>query len=681
MNNPLRHSHDLPLFSQIKHQHIEPAIKELIAFNRKTIEDLLANNKPYTWENLILPLENLRDNLDESFGIVKHLNYVRDYPEWRKAHDAVLPMVTEYSIEIGQHQKLYQAILSIQESPGYAKLDLAQKKVIENYLRDFKLSGVSLEKEKKERFKSQLKRLSEVKNKFGQNVLDATDHWFLLIHDENKLKGLPAQTISQAKTAAEKHQQAGWRITLDYPCYHSVICYADDPELRKTIYKAYYTLASDQSSLDSKWNNNSLMVEQLKLKQEISELLGFDCYAEYSLVKKMLKTPKEVLDFLNQLIGPVKTQAGRDLEQLKHFAEKEYGVTEIQPWDVLYFTEKLIEKNYVFSEEILREYFPASQVIKGLFMVANQLFNVTFKEIDDFDTWHSDVKLFEIRDQEKQLLGRFYMDLYARPHKRKGAWCDDCKHRKEKPDGSIQTPIAYIVANFRPAAKEGQEALLSHEEVITLFHEFGHCLHFIFSKVNYPSISSGKGVSWDAIELPSQLMENWCWEEPVIHLISKHVKGGEPLPASLFSKLKSSKNFQIGLQMIRQLEYALFDFELHSKKDVQDYAAIQAVLNQVREKTAIVPVPEFNRFANTFSHIFSGGYAAGYYSYLWSEVLSADTYNFFRENHQVFDQNVANRFQKNILEPGGSQEFMDLYLEFCGRAPKVNALLKDWGLV
>ncbi len=681
MTNPLNSTAELPLFSQIQHEQIEPTIRELIAANHKTIDDLLKNQMPFTWENLMLPLENLDEDFREIWGLVKHLNSVRDNPFFRKAHDAVLPAVTEYFIEMSQNPKLYEAILSIRNNSSFENMDIKQKKVIENYLRDFKLTGVSLIGEDKDRFKALYKRLSEIRNKFEQNVLDATQNWFLLIDDEAQLNGLPIHTIKQAKAAAEENQQVGWRITLDYPCYQAVICYAENRELRKKMYFAYHTLASDQNSLDQKqWDNGPLIVEQLKLKEEISKLLGFQCYAEFSLAKKMLKKTSEVINFLYELIIPVKKQALRDADALKKMAKQEYNISEIQAWDVGFLTEKLLLENYAFSGEELRPYFPESQVIKGMFLVAGKLFNITIKEIKNFDAWHPSVKLFEIFDKDNQLRGRFYMDLYARSHKRKGAWCDSCKSRKERLDGSIQTPMAYIVANFRPAIAEEREAQLSHEEVITLFHEFGHCLHFILSNVNYPSIGPDRGVAWDAIELPSQLMENWCWEEEVIPFISRHCTSGEPLPPHLFSKLKESKNFLIGLSMMRQLEFSLFDFELHMKSSIQNYLAVQSILTKVREKTAIIPIPEFNRFPNTFSHIFAGGYGAGYYSYLWSEVLSADTYHFFKENNQIFDQSIAERYLHNILEPGGSKDFMDLYMEFRGRPPKVQALLKDWGL-
>jgi len=679
MVNPLSAENDLPLFSQFKPEHIEPAIKELINANRKTIEQLLADNKIYTWENLVFPLENLTDTLQEKWGFVKHLNAVRDTPEWRKEHDRVMLKVTDFFVELRQHPELYQAMLSIQSSPEFAKLSMNQKKVIENYLRDFKLSGISLDKDKKEQFKALLEKLSENKNKFSQNVLDATDNWFLLITEESKLKGLPTHTLHKAKEEAEKKGQTGWRLTLDFPCYHAMISYADNRELRKEVYQAYTTLASDQS-LEKNWDNGSLMVEQLKIKHAIAELLGYGSYAEYSLVKKMLKTPKEVMNFLNELIVPVKTKALQDVQLLEQFAAKKYGLDKIEPWDTRYLTEKLLEQQYNFSEEELRYYFPESHVINGLFEIANKLFKITIKEVKNFDAWHECVKLYEMFDEKQQLLGRFYMDLYARPHKRSGAWCGTCKNRIEKLDSSLQTPIAYIVANFRPRIAEEKEALLSHDEIITLFHEFGHCLHFISSKMIYPSISPDHGVSWDAIELPSQLMENWCWEEEALQLISKHIESSKPLPLDLISKLKSSKNFLIGLAMIRQLEFSVFDFELHLQSNIQNYLTIQKIIDKVRENTMVIPIPTFNRFQNTFSHIFAGSYAAGYYSYLWSEVLSADTYNFFKEKSQVFDQTVAQRYMHTILEPGGSKEFMDLYLEFRGRPPKVKALLQDWGL-
>lgn len=682
-SNPLLSQTELPNFSLFKPEHIEPGIRSLIDHNRKAIHELLEKTADisFTFENLAYPLEELEDNLREAWGLVEHISKVAETPEWRKAHDATLPIITEYFIEMSQHQVLFQAFLSLKTSKTFDKLNDAQKKVIENRIRDFKLSGATLEPSDREKFGNLQKKLTELKNKFQHNVVDATDSWCLHIQDEANLKGLPEHTKTQAKDFAKEKNKEGWCITLDFPCYYAVMCYAEDPELREKVYKGYATLASDseQSENSKKWDNGPLIVEILNTRKFLAQILGFKDYAESSLFTKMLKNPEMVLEFLNEILEPVSKRAKLDMEELRTFVQQEYNITDIKVWDVRYFSERLLEKHYRFSEDALRKYFPESAVLEGLFTVVKKLFNLTIKPSQFCDGWHDSVKLFEILDEQNVLQGRFYLDLYTKAHKKPGAWCGDCKTRIRRPDGSLRLPLAYIVANFTPPHHE-KEAQLSHDEVITLFHEFGHCLHFILSQVEYPTISPGRGVPWDAIELPSQLMENWCWEKEALDFISKNQDTHESLPDSLIKHLRNTKNFQIGLSMARQLEFALFDFKLHMNTQIKDYQDIQNILDKVREKTALIPIPEFSRTPNTFLHIFAGPYAAGYYSYLWSEVLAADVYHRFKEHDKIFDTIVAKEYVENILKPGGSEDFMALLKRFLGRPPKVAALLKSWGL-
>jgi len=679
MSNPLLAETELPLFSQIKPSHIQPAIKALLKENRQTTEALLASIQEYTFENLVWPLEILDDRLDSIWGLVSHLSSVQDSPELRSVYEALLPLMSDYYSEMGQHEPLYKAFLDIKNSRQYKDLNLSQQKIIENALRDFKLSGVSLDKEKRDRIKELNSELSELENKFEKNILDATDHWTLHITDSERLKGLSPHTLAITKAAGENSQKEGWLITLDYPTYDAIMRCAEDRELRKEVYRGYQTLASNQAPTQD-WDNGPLMVEILNKKQELAELLGFKDYAEYSLVTRMLKSSKEVMDFLNEMVEHIQERANKDLEEIKAFALEEFQMKEVEAWDLRYLSESLREKRFSISEEDCRLYFSEKNVLEGLFTIAKELYGISIQEIRNFEGWHEGVKLFEVRDENNQLRGKFYIDLYARVHKRKGAWCGSCKTRAKKINGEIISPIAYIICNFRAKTEDEAEGLLSHDEVITLFHEFGHCLHDILTKVDYPSISGGNGVSWDAIELPSQLMEHWCWEKEAVDLISKHQTTGVCLPETLFLRLKKSKNFQIGLGLMRQLEFSLFDFELHLQRDIKEYSDIQAILDKVRVKTALIPPPTFNRFQNSFTHIFSGGYAAGYYSYLWSEVLSEDAYELFKRKREVFDQEVAKRFLKDILEQGGSREFMDLFVEFRGRKPDVKALLKSLDL-
>lgn len=688
MLNPLLQPefNTLPAFERIKPEHIEPAIDAILIKNRNTLNQLLENQKTYTWDNLVLPLEIMEGELDDVWSTISHLNSVVNSPDLHHAYQKTLIKLTAYHTEIKQNEKLYQAYLSIAEDPiKYSTLNTAQKKVIENIIRDFKLSGISLSAEKRAIFKSLSIRLSELESTFEQNVLESTDAWCLHITDVNQLKGLPVDALEEAAITAKDKGKTGWLLTLEYPCYSAVMTYVDNREIRKTVYMAYTTRASavESATNATKWDNTPVMREIMKARADLSALLGFRNYAEYALQTRMLKKTTDVTDFLEDLVSRLGKVAHQNLEELKDFALKTCQLESLEVWDTSYVSEKMLQEKHAVSEELLKQYFSEEKVINGLFVIVNKLYDITVKEIQDFDKWHAEVRLFAVHDENNTLRGHFYMDLYARPNKRGGAWISDCKVRMQYPDGKQQLPAAYLVANFSSGRTNGS-VLLTHDEVTTLFHEFGHCLHHVLTTVNYPSISGGHGVSWDAIELPSQLMEYWCWEQEALNLFAEHIQTKESLPHDLFVKLKATKNFQIGLRLMRQLEFALFDFVLHSEvlgEDDIHKIDIQGVLDRVRSKTAVMPIPKFNRFQNTFSHIFGGSYAAGYYSYLWSEVLAADAFGFFMEEQQIFNKDIAKKFSETILAKGGSEEFMNLFVAFRGRQPKTNALLKEYNLL
>lgn len=685
MPNPLLEPalNTLPIFENITPEHIESAIQHILNKNKNTLNQLLENQKIHTWDNLVLPVEIMEGELEDVWCTVSHLNSVMNTAELHQVYQKMLTYLAEYHTEIKQNEKLYQAYLSIVENPSYSKLNIAQRKVIENAIRDFKLSGIDLSVEKRAVFKSLSVRLSKLESTFEQNVLESTDAWSLNITDITQLKALPPDVLEKARLSAKNKGKTGWLLTLEYPCYIAVMTYVEDREVRKTFYTAYVTRASDVvSSVDGeKWDNTPVMREIMKVRAELSTLLGFENYAEYALQTRMLKKTTDVMHFLEELIARLKKVAFDNLNELKAFALKNCQLDTLEVWDMTYVSEKMLHDKYAISEEILKQYFPEEKTIQGLFAIVNKLYGIYVKEVESFNKWHLDVRLFAVYDESNTLLGHFYTDLYARQNKRGGAWISGCKTRMQYPDGQRQLPAVYLVANFS-STQTGGSVLLTHEEVITLFHEFGHCLHYLLTTVDYPSISGGNGVSWDAIELPSQLLEYWCWEEEALALFAEHIQTKEPLPHELFVKLKATKNFQIGLRVMRQLEFSLFDFVLHQtfRADSTNRMDIQEILNRVRSKTALMHVPKFNHFQNTFSHIFGGGYAAGYYSYLWSEVLAADVFEQFTEGHQVFNKEVAKKFLETILSKGGSMEFMDLFVAFRGRAPQIDALLKEYNL-
>ena len=676
--NPLLTMTGLPPFSRITAEHVEPAIDTLLAENRKAVEALLAATEDYTWDNLIQPLEDMDDRLSRVWSPISHMNSVVNSEALRAAYNACLPKLSEYGTEMGQNVRLYQAYKAIRDSKQYEQLDTAQKKVIDNALRDFHLSGVDLPDDKKARFKKIQQQLSQLTTKFEENVLDATQGWTKHIDDETRLAGLPESACAMAKQAAAQKQLNGWLFTLDFPSYFAVMTYADDRELRSEMHQAYVTRASDQGPNAGKWDNSEVMEEILALRHELAQLLGYQTYAERSLVTKMADTPERVLGFLHDLAKRSKPVADNELHELETFAHNEHGVTKLEPWDIGYYSEKLRQHTYAISQEELKPYFPETSVIPGMFEVVKRLYGMRIQVVDSVDVWHPDVRFYEIRDEQGTLRGEFYLDLYARENKRGGAWMDDCIGRKRNADNSIQTPVAYLTCNLTPPIGD-DPALFTHDEVITLFHEFGHGLHHMLTRIDHVGVSGINGVAWDAVELPSQFMENWCWEKEALDLIAEHYQTRDDIPEEMYHKMYAAKNFQAGMQMVRQLEFSLFDFRMHHEYVPGKGAHIQQILDEVRQEVAVIKPAPYNRFQHGFTHIFAGGYAAGYYSYKWAEVLSADAFSLFEEEG-IFNHQTGLRFLHAVLEQGGTREPMDLFVEFRGREPEIDALLRHSGI-
>ena len=676
MTNPLLSMRGLPPFAAIRPEHVEPAIDQILADNR-AIARLLEERQTYTWDNLIAPLDELSDRLRRAWSPVGHLNAVVNSPELRAAYNACLPKLSDYATELGQNERLYQAYQAIADGPDWTQLDRAQKKIIENALRDFRLSGVALAADKKARFKDIMQEISNLTAKFEENLLDATNGWHKQIADENELKGLPPTAVALLAQNAQQRKMEGWVATLEFPSYMPIITYADNRALRREMYEAYVTRASDAGPHAGRWDNTPVMEKLLGLRHESAQLLGFDNYAEYSIAPKMARSTEEVLGFLNDLAQRSLQMARSELDEIRTYAREQHGVKELEAWDITYYGEKLRQHRYAISKEDLKPYFPESRVVSGMFQVVKRLYGLDIRERTGVDVWHPSVRFFEIHDHHGNARGAFYLDLYARRNKRGGAWMDDCITRKRAADG-VQTPVAYLTCNFSPPVGD-DPALFTHDEVLTLFHEFGHGLHHMLTKVDYPSVAGIAGVAWDAVELPSQFMENWCWHREALDMIAAHYHTGEPLPEDLYQKMLAAKNYQSGMQMVRQLEFALFDFRLHLEYDPAKGPRIYELLNDVREQVAVMKPPSFNRFPHSFSHIFAGGYAAGYYSYKWAEVLSSDAFSAFEENG-IFDRETGLRFLSTVLEQGGSREPMELFVEFRGREPTIDALLRHSGL-
>jgi oligopeptidase A len=674
-NNPLLQAFDLPPYSAIRPEHVEPAVDSILAESRAAMTRLLAQQSGTpTWDGLVLTLDELGARLSQAWSPVSHLNAVCNSPELRTAYEACLPKLSEYWTEIGQNQPLFQAYQALAESPAAAGFDVAQKTILEHALRDFRLSGIDLPAEQQKRYGEIQIKLSELASKFSNQLLDATQAWTKHVTDEAALAGLTDSAKAQMAQAAAAKDLDGWLISLEFPSYFAVMTYADDRALREEVYAAYCTRASDQGPNAGQHDNGPVMLEILALRQELAKLLGFANYAELSLASKMAESTEQVLSFLRDLGVRGKPFAEQDLQELQAFAA-EQGCNDLQSWDVGYYSEKLREQRYSISQEILRAYFPIDKVLSGLFAIVEKLYGIQIEELSGFDSWHPDVRLFEIKENGTHV-GRFFFDLYARANKRGGAWMDGARDKRRKADGTLISPVANLVCNFTPAVG-GKPALLTHDEVTTLFHEFGHGLHHLLTRVEHAGASGINGVAWDAVELPSQFMETWCWEPEGLALISGHYESGEPLPQDLLDKMLAAKNFQSGLMMVRQIEFSLFDFELHATHG--DGRSVLEVLEGIRSEVSVLRPPAYNRFPNSFAHIFAGGYAAGYYSYKWAEVLSADAISKFEEEG-VFNSATGRAFREAILARGGSQEPMVLFVDFRGREPSIDALLRHLGL-
>ena len=677
MQNPLLNMQGLPPFSQINPEHIHPAIEKLIQDCRDTVEQVLTQPH-FTWENFILPLTEVNDRLSRAWSPVSHLNAVKNSPALREAYQACLPLLSEYGTWVGQHKGLYNAYLALQNTPEFATYSVAQKKAIENSLRDFTLSGIGLSEEKQKRYGEIAARLSELNSQFSNNVLDATMGWEKIIEDEAELTGLPESALQAAKQSAENKGLQGYRFTLEIPSYLPVMTYCENRALREEIYRAYATRASEQGPNAGKWDNSKVMEEILTLRIELAKLLGFNTYTELSLATKMAQNPQQVLDFLDNLAERAKPQGEKELQDLKDYCEKEFGVTELAPWDISFYSEKQKQHLYAINDEELRPYFPEERVISGLFELIKRIFNIRAVERFGVDTWHKDVRFFDLIDEKDQVRGSFYLDLYARENKRGGAWMDDCIGRKRKLDGSIQTPVAYLTCNFNAPIGD-KPALFTHDEVTTLFHEFGHGIHHMLTQIDVSDVAGINGVPWDAVELPSQFMENWCWEEDALAFISGHYETGEPLPKEKLTQLLKAKNFQAAMFILRQLEFGIFDFRLHHTFEPEKVNQILDTLKAVKSQVAVIKGVDWARTPHSFSHIFAGGYAAGYYSYLWAEVLSADTFSRFEEEG-IFNPITGKSFLDEILTRGGSEEPMLLFKRFRGREPQLDALLRHKGI-
>ena len=673
--NPLLQSYDLPPFSAIRPEHVKPAIEQILADNRAAIARILAEQGANpSWDGLVLAMDELHARLGAAWSPVSHLNAVCNSAELREAYEGCLPLLSAYWTELGQNRELFKAYEALAASPAAANFDVAQKTILEHALRDFRLSGIDLPAEQQKRYAEIQARLSELGSRFSNQLLDATQAWTKHVTDEAALAGLTDSAKAQMQQAAQAKGLDGWLISLEFPSYFAVMTYADDRALREEVYAAYCTRASDQGPNAGQNDNGPVMQEILDLRQELARLLGYANFSALSLATKMAESPEQVLHFLRDLAARSKPYAQQDLDQLKAYAA-EQGCAQLQSWDSGYYGEKLREARYSVSQEALRAYFPVDKVLSGLFAIVQKLYGIQIRELHDFERWHPDVRLFEI-EENGQHVGRFYFDLYARANKRGGAWMDGARDRRRDAAGQLIAPVAYLVCNFTPAVN-GKPALLTHDEVTTLFHEFGHGLHHLLTRVEHAGASGINGVAWDAVELPSQFMENWCWEPEGLALISGHYETGAPLPQDILEKMLAAKNFQSGLMMVRQLEFSLFDFELHTSHG--DGRSVLDVLNGVRDEVAVMRPPAYNRFANSFAHIFAGGYAAGYYSYKWAEVLSADAFSRFEEEG-VFNPQTGAAFREAILAKGGSQEPMALFVAFRGREPSIDALLRHSGL-
>ncbi|HEX6827870.1 MAG TPA: M3 family metallopeptidase [Burkholderiales bacterium] len=672
--NPLLDFSGLPRFAEVRPEHVTPAVEQLLADNRTLVARVEADAAAPTWEGFVQPLEDANERLARAWGQVSHLNAVMNSPELREAYNGNLPRITEYYTELAQNQTLFEKFKRLRESQEFPRLGAARRRIVENELRDFRLGGAELPSAERERFKEVQEELATLSSRFSDNLLDATNDFKLYLDDRAALSGIPEDVLEAARAAAGEDGYQGWKFTLHMPSYLPVMQYADNRALREKMYRAYVTRASDLGDPDR--DNSAPMTRILELRREEARLLGYGSYAEVSLVPKMARTPAEVLEFLRDLGRRARPHGERDLAELREFAARELSLAGLEAWDLGYASEKLRLARYAFSDQEVKQYLPETTVLAGMFELVERLYGLAIRPAQA-PLWHPDVRFFEIRGTDGTLVGQFYLDLYARPSKRGGAWMDDAITRRRTPAG-IQAPVAYLTCNFSGPVG-GRPALFTHDEVITLFHEFGHGLHHLLTRAEDLGVSGINGVEWDAVELPSQFMENFCWEWEVLAPMTRHAESGERLPRALFDKMLAAKNFQSGMQTLRQIEFALFDMLLHRDFDSRDGRGVLDLLDEVRREVAVVTPPGFNRFPHSFSHIFAGGYAAGYYSYKWAEVLSSDAYSLFEERG-VTNPEAGARFRDEVLAVGGSRPALESFVAFRGREPRIDALLRHSGM-
>lgn len=672
--NPLLLESGLPAFADIRPEHIEPAVLETIEANRAELEQLLAaaaQAEP-DFSAVIPPLERLGDRLHRVWSPVRHLQSVANAPELRSAYDACLPALSRYATELGHNQQLYQLYQRLSERKAGQEAGEGGERLLELAIRDFKLAGVHLPEDRKARFKSIMEELAQTEAAFEHNVLDSAAAWSLHVTDAERVKGVPAHVLEPAAALARESGKSGWVLLLDQPTYVDVVTHADDRELRQQLYRAWSTRASDQADYSPGHDNSAVMERILALRHEAAQIVGYADFADYSLATRMAKSADEVRSFLMDLVAHSRTAAKRELAELESLA----GFS-LEPWDIAYYSEKLRHRKYAISDEELRPFFPLPRVMSGLFGVLEKLYGLRISPVDGIETWDRNAAYYQLTGKDGQPVGGFYVDFFARSNKRAGAWMDQCLNRG-RDQGQLQIPVAHLVCNYsRPSGD--CPSLLTHDDVVTLFHEMGHVLHHLLTRIDYPSVSGINGVPWDAVELPSQFMETFAWEPEVVALCSGHYQTGEPLPAKILKSLRESRNFQAGLQLLRQAEFALFDMRIHTGPTPPDGARIAEILREVRAEVAVVRYPEWHRFAHAFTHIFGGGYAAGYYSYKWAEVLAADAFAAFEEGG-LFDTGLAQRFRENILEIGGSRDIGEAFIAFRGRPAHVDALLKQSGI-
>ena len=673
--NPLLDFSGLPHYKSVRPEHVAPAIDQLLVENRALIARLTTKATVASWNEFADPLENANERLWRAWGVVAHLHAVDDNPAIRDAYNANLPKITRYRTELAQNLHLYEKFKALRASKGFEELSQAQRKIVENDLRDYRLGGAELAPQNKRRFAEIQEELAALEAKFSENLLDATNAFSALIADRGALLGVPEDVLEAAEEGARKDGQEGWKFTLHAPSYGPLMQYAENRNLREKLYRAHVTRASEFRNLEL--DNTSIIVRELRLRKEKARLLGYKSFAEFSLVPKMAESPEAALDFLNDLAARALPHARRDYAELEEFARAELGIQELQAWDIAFASEKLRARRYAFSDQEVKRYFPEPKVLEGMFRLVEALYGIRILP-DAAETWHPEVRFFRITDSDGSLIGQFYLDLYSRETKRGGAWMDEAITRQRMP-GGLRTPVAHLVCNF-PAPVGNKPELFTHDEVMTLFHEFGHGLHHLLSRIDDLGVSGIRGVEWDAVELPSQFMENFCWEWGVLARMTAHVESGEALPRSLFDKMLAAKNFQTGMQTVRQIEFALVDMHLHHNYDPAGAKTPLQLLHEIRAKVAVVTPPEYNRFLNNFSHVFSGDYAAGYYSYKWAEVLSADAYSLFEQNG-VLDSGTGARFRDEILAVGGSRPALESFKAFRGREPRIDALLRHNGMI